>query len=508
MDRIIPDLLNGAAKKFPEREALSDEHKSYTFSAFREAACRIATKLASNGVFRKPIAVCMDKEADEIVSFMGCVYSGNFYAPIDPEMPIHRIRMIFESLLPACIVTNEKYLHLFSDMADTLTVFTIEKLLTVEINEQLIKRCNRRIIDTDPAYVLFTSGSTGTPKGVLVSHRSAISYADWVVRTFDIDETVVLGNQTPFYFSMSVLDIYAMLTTGCKMVIIPKRLFSAPGKLLDYVLNNNVNMIYWVPSAMNLVANSGKLDEFDMSSLKKVLFAGEVMPNRQLNIWRRSLPNTLFANLFGPTEVTDICTYYIVEREFRDDEPLPIGFPCVNTDILLLNDANELIPEDDIEHMGELCVRGIQLAYGYYNNEEKTKAAFVQNPLNRAYPEFIYRTGDLAKYNEYGEIMYMGRKDFQIKVSGYRIELGEIETAVSAVEEIESNCCLFDAEEQLILCIFTGEIEKKNLRAKIKEKLPRYMMPHKYIHLDEMPLNANGKIDRVALKKKYIEKER
>ena len=149
------------------------------------------------------------------------------------------------------------------------------------------------------------------------------------------------------------------------------------------------------------------------------------MPNKQLNIWRKALPEALYANLYGPTEITDACTFFIVDRPMEDNEPLPIGIPCRNTDILVLNDKNELVIG---EEKGELCVRGSSLALGYYNNPEKTASSFVQNPLNSHYPELIYRTGDIVKYNENRELIYLCRKDFQIKHMGHRIEIGEIET--------------------------------------------------------------------------------
>lgn len=181
--------------------------------------------------------------------------------------------------------------------------------------------------------------------------------------------------------------------------------------MLEYIKYNKINTIFWVPSALIVVSKLKAFRNVDLSdTLKRVLFCGEVMPNKQLNIWRKFLPNVTYANLYGPTEITDACTYYIVDREFSDDEPLPIGIPMSNTDILVLNDEDKLVTDDEV---GELCVRGTSLAMGYYNNPEKTRSAFVQNPLNKAVPEIIYRTGDLVRYNEYREIIYISRKDFR-----------------------------------------------------------------------------------------------
>ena len=262
--------------------------------------------------------------------------------------------------------------------------------------------------------------------------------------------------------------------------------------------DHRINTIFWVPSALIVVAKLRAFKNVDLTdTLKRVLFCGEVMPNKQLNAWRKALPDALYANLYGPTEITDACTYYIVDREFADDEPLPIGIPMANTDILVLNDKNELVTGDEV---GELCVRGTSLSMGYYKNPEKTKEAFVQNPLNNAVPELIYRTGDLVKYNEYGEIIYLARKDFQIKHMGHRIELGEIETAVSAIEEITLCCCLYDTKRQKIVLFCDADLSKEYIHEKISKLVPEYMFPNRIVYMETMPINANGKIDRVKLK--------
>ena len=331
-----------------------------------------------------------------------------------------------------------------------------------------------------------------------INHRSVIDYIDWVTETFEITQQDSFGNQAPFYFDNSILDIYSTIKTGATTYIIPKNLFAQPVPLLEYLLEKKINTIFWVPSALIVVAKLKAFRNVDLSStLKRVLFCGEVMPNKQLNTWRKFLPDVLYANLYGPTEITDACTCYIVDREFADDEPLPIGIPMANTDILVLNDRNEPVSGDEI---GELCVRGTSLSMGYYNNPDKTREAFVQNPLNPYVPETIYRTGDLVRYNAYGEIIYLSRKDFQIKHMGHRIELGEIETAVSSLEEITLCCCLYDEKRQKIVLFIEEQLEKAYINEKISGLVPEYMLPGKVVTMEQMPINANGKIDRVKLK--------
>ena len=281
------------------------------------------------------------------------------------------------------------------------------------------------------------------------------------------------------------------------MHVIPQMLYAFPIRLLEYIRDHSINTIFWVPTVLSHVADLDLLDKCDIDCLDKVLFAGEVMPARQLNAWIRRLPNATFANLYGPTEITVDCTYYIVDRKIRDDESVPIGHACMNTDILVLNDKDEQV---EINEKGELCVRGSSLSLGYYNNPEKTAAAFVQNPLNKLYHELIYRTGDIVHYNERSELIYDGRIDSQIKHTGHRIELGEIETAVSSNPNIFSNCCMHEAVKDQLVLFYVGDIETDALRKYLSRLIPEYMIPNVYHRLNQMPLNMNRKIDRVKLK--------
>jgi amino acid adenylation domain-containing protein len=495
MIKNVIEYLRESAKRFSNKIAIKDENRELTFSELDSKARKVATLIIQRcgDIKNKPIAVYMDKSVECIVSFFGIAYSGNFYSPLDLKSPIDRINRIINVLEPVAIISKEKELDVQCEK------ISIDGIDNVCIDNKLEEKY-KKILDTDPLYVLFTSGSTGQPKGVVISHKSVIDYTEWLYDKFEFDEDNVFGNQAPFHFDNSILDIYSTIKSGATMVIIPEKLFVFPKLLLSYIEKEQINTIFWVPSALIGVANSGVLDEFALNNLKKILFCGEVMPNKQLNIWRKHIPNAMYANLYGPTEITDVCTYYIVDREFRDDEPLPIGYACENTEILVLNDKDKLVSQDEI---GELCVRGICLSMGYYGDYEKTDNVFVQNPLNCKYHEKIYRTGDLVKYNQYGELIYICRKDFQIKLQGHRIELGEIETVASSLGEVEQNCAIFDdVNKKIILfCTVKNNLSEKNIYKSLQSKLPKYMLPSSIKILDKMPLNINGKIDRVELKK-------
>lgn len=206
-----------------------------------------------------------------------------------------------------------------------------------------MEKWSQNTIDTDPAYVLFTSGSTGIPKGVVVSHRAIIDYIEWQCERFQFDKTSVLGNQAPFYFDASMPDIYTPLCSGATLQIIPEMLFLLPNKLIDYINEKKINTLIWVPSALMMLTNRDYFAQKSIEELRLVMFCGEVMPNKHLNIWRRYYPNAKFVNLYGPTEAAYACTYYEVDRKFTDEEPLPIGKPCENTDIIVLNENNQRV---------------------------------------------------------------------------------------------------------------------------------------------------------------------
>lgn len=496
--KAITDYLDMTTEKYPDKICVKDAEKEYSFSEMHDKALKIATQLGEKGLFKKPVAIFIDKNVDCFTSIFGVAYSGNFYTILDVTMPQARIERILKILDTDIIITDRKHEKDIQKFEVKVNPIYIDDVYEREVDYNLIKSIRDKIIDTDVLYILFTSGSTGDPKGVIISHRNVITYMEWSGEAFGFDNNTIFGSQTPFYFSMSVLDIFQTVRTGAEFVIIPKKLFSLPGDLISYIDETQINTIYWVPSALCQLANIGVLDNPKLKCIKKVLFAGEVMPAKQLNMWRRALPDAFYANLFGPTEVTDICTYYILEREIADDESVPIGRACDNMDIFIVDDNGK---EVSGTQEGEMLVRGASVAYGYYKNPEKTKEAFIQNPLQNFYEEKVYRTGDLVHYNDLGEIIYVSRKDFQIKHMGYRIELGEIETAASSVDQVDRVCCIYDTNNSEIVLFYTGSIDSKEVKKTIRKKVPKYMVPTRYINIEEMPLNLNGKIDRGELRK-------
>ena len=496
----VLEYFENTASRLSEKVAVVDRDTALTFGQLRSEAAAIAGLLQWAGeACNRPIAVFLPKSKDAVVTILAVLQSGNFYVPLDVKSPTPRLAAILQNLEPMRVIANKA-----TQASLEKAGWPREKTILVDAppspaeNRQPLPCRRPAIIDTDPAYIIYTSGSTGTPKGVVISHRGVMDYIDWARDCYAISESDVIGSQAPFYFDNSTLDLHLCFSCGATLNLIPEEAFAFPLRLMEYARTAGITTIFWVPSVMTNVANFKILDTPGLPPFQKILFAGEVMPTRTVNYWRRKFPHALFSNLYGPTEITVDCTYYIVDREFSEDEPLPIGFPCRNSDILILNGQDQPVASCE---PGELCVRGSSLALGYWNAPEKTAAAFTQNPLNPHYPERIYRTGDLVRRNERGEILFLGRKDFQIKHQGYRIELGEIELAATAIESIRNACVLYNQARQEITLFFEAaeKLSPSFIRKRMSARLPKYMLPAALHQLEKLPHNANGKIDRPTL---------
>ncbi len=485
----------------PDKISFSDGETSLTFRDVYDRACRIGSYLHTNSIYKRPIVVFMRKSPFEVTAFFGVISGGCFYVPIDEEMPRDRIQLILDNVKsPLIICDNDTY-----EMAQTFNcpdgkTVLYSEMLECDIDFDALDYIYDKAIDIDPIYIVFTSGSTGIPKGVAACHRSVIDYIEQLSEVLQFNGDTIFGNQTPLYFDACLKELYPTLKFGATTYLIPKMLFSQPVALLEYLNKYKINTVCWVVSALTMVSAFGTFDVLLPEYLHTVAFGSEVFPIKQFRLWRNALPNAKFTNLYGPTEGTGMCCFYHVDREFADNEAIPIGRPFKNREILLLTDEGKLA-DDGCE--GEICIRGNAVTLGYYNDPERTAAAFVQNPLNKAYPEIIYKTGDMAKYNERGELVFVSRRDYQIKHMGHRIELGEIEVSANMVDAVRMAASIYDKNKGKIILFYVGTCTEKELTVALKERLPRYMIPNKIIRLDVMPLTANGKLNRVELKNRY-----
>ena len=498
MRKNILTYLEATAKRVPNKIAFSTGKESMTFSEVQRGAAAIGSLLAKEGFYGEPIVIFMDKHPRTVTSFFGVIYAGCHYVCLDEKMPEARMRAILDNLRPRAILSDKKNFKAAEALGLSHT-YLYDDIAGGDIDPEALLAVRTRQCDTDPIYVVFTSGSTGVPKGVVACHRSVVDYTESLTDALGFSEETVFANQTPLYFDAPLKELMPTVMLGATTYFVPRMLFSFPVRLVEYLNEYKINTVCWVVSALVQISSLGALEHSVPKYLTKVAFGSEVFPKRQYDLWRAALPEAEFYNLYGPTEATGMSCYWKADRVLSEEESIPVGRPFDNTDLILLDEQNRRA-EKGAE--GEICLRGTCVTLGYYNNPEKTAEAFVQNPLNTAYPEVIYRTGDIGKYNEHGELVFVCRKDSQIKHMGHRIELGEIDAAAGKCAEVSRSCCLYDADAKRIVLFYVGEVEEAALLSFLGEYLPRYMIPANLVRLPAFPLTDNGKIDRRTLRER------
>ena len=501
MQTSILDWLDERATADGDKVGVRDPDGTLTFSELKDDSVRAATWLIGTAGMgpRRAVALYLEKSPQALSVMLGTLAAGGFYSVIDVRHPASRARTIARTLDPIAIICDEKSSEGAHEAAEgtDIPVVSIDELLGTDADEALVQARRATRIDTDPVYVNFTSGSTGTPKGVVVCERSLLDFIPVFCSTFDISPTDVLANQAPFDFDVSVKDIYSALYTGATLALVPRAYFSNPTQLMDYLAEVEATNLTWAVSALTFVSIMGGLDYLTPTTIRRVMFSGEVMPPKQLTVWQRHLPDARYVNLYGPTEITCNCTYFEVTRTYEPGEVIPMGKAFANERVFLLDENNLEVTKPDV--VGEVCVAGTCLALGYLGDAERTAAVFCQNPLESRWPETIYRTGDLARFDERDDLVYVSRKDTQIKHLGQRIELTDIECHAQAIEGVEQACCLYDDVKKRIHLCYVGTPDRKVVKAELRESVPSYMVPNNTHQLDAFPLTKNGKIDRAAL---------
>ncbi len=496
MQTNILEYLEQTVLRVPDKIAYSDGKTDLSFSALFRAAKGVGSALLHRGYRREAVAILMTKHPYEIAAFYGAVYAGCFYVPLDPEMPASRMELILGSVGARVLITDDRGARVAQNLQFSGEILSYAALAAEEIDENALADVRAHQIDTDPIYIVFTSGSTGIPKGVVACHRSVIDYTEALSSALGFSEENVFANQTPLFFDAPLKELMPVIKFGATAYLVPKKYFSFPMTLCDFLNEHRINTVCWVVSALTMISSMGLLKTNPPKYLTTVAFGSEVFPRPQYDLWRRALPDAKFFNLYGPTEATGMSCYWAATRELEDGEAIPVGRPFRNTDLLLIDEEGKPAKAGET---GEIYLRGTCVTLGYFNNPEKTAEAFVQNPLQNAYPETVYRTGDLGYINPYGELVFVCRRDAQIKHMGHRIELGEIESAAARCEGVSRACCVYDQDAQTIRLYYTGDATADALTACLRTHLPRYMLPGLCRRLDAMPLTPNGKLDRRAL---------
>lgn len=511
--------------------SLHDENITYEkleSESNKLAGMLIEQKLASG----ERVGLFMEKTPKTIIAMLGVTKAGGVYVPLDPHSPPERVIKIIHSSKPSLLFVDPESIHQFQDIIHCDS--EVGKISWVWWSKQPVKygddfppqftyediesqtnEFHQVIRDPESAaHILFTSGSTGQPKGVVITHKNIVGFINWAVPFFNMQTGEHTSCHSPLHFDLSTFDIYGAFASGAHLHLVPPSINIHPKKLSAFILENKLNQWFSVPSALSYLAKFQVIPEGGYPDLKRLIWCGEVFPLPSLQYWMKSLPDVQFTNLYGPTEATIASSYYTVDKSPDDLEEIPIGAPCSNEKLLILD---ENLQQKKMGEVGDLYIEGIGLSPGYWEDTEKTEAAFIWHTNEEGKQERIYKTGDLGSLGSDGLVYFHGRSDYQIKSRGYRIELGEIEEALGQNELLREYAVVpvkIDGfEGTAIGCAYVGTAMKNGalaplLKQKLKDKVPSYMMPQVWKEYDQLPRNGNGKIDRKKLSDLFQEKRK
>ena len=490
--------LEETARRLPDKTAFYDDRESMSFRQLMKLAQQIGSRLAEATGPRKPVALLMDaRSIRNLPAIYGTLYAGCAYAPLDITMPPERLKLLLDLMQPSVVLADEKGRSALEACGQPeMPLVALEDAEKAEIDKGKLRAIRRQASVFDPMSVLYTSGSTGIPKGSVQTHFSYLHWTEATISVYGLTENVVFGNQSPFFYANSVLEVITPVALGATVYLLPSAALTFPKKMIDSLRNNHVTLLCMTPSSFISIVKGNVLAPGCLPELKWGIMSGEPMPWEPLKVWMDATPGANWWHFYGSTEMFSVAVGK-VDANHHSGDRLPVGKPYSLTHILFIDENGE---EAEPGKPGEMYVCSPWTATNYYRDPERTEASWITDPLGRGWSERFFRGGDLGYLREDGQLMVLGRRDSQIKHMGYRMEIGEVEAALQGLQGLQEECVLFDSGKDLLWCFFTGEPDEKEIRAGLKEKLARYMIPDRFVKLEEMPHTSSMKTDRMALK--------
>jgi amino acid adenylation domain-containing protein len=508
------DYLEASARRFPDRPAVVDPAGwSVTFRELDERADRIAGFLVEAGV--EPgdrVGVVVPKGVAAVAAFFGIMKARAVYVPADYAAPAARNRTILADCDVRVAFLDPSRTEIVADWPGVRPPLVVVvdngsrpdqgtgvACTWADAAEHAPARVTGRSRD-DLAYILYTSGSTGIPKGVMLSHENALSFVDWCSDVFTPSEADCFSSHAPFHFDLSVLDIYVAIKHGATLYIVSEELGKSPKELAAFIEGHRLTVWYSTPSILGLLAQFGELGSRDCSTLRLVLFAGEVFPVKHLRHLAGLWPKPVYYNLYGPTE-TNVCTFARIPDTIAADRtaPYPIGWPCAHCASLVLDERGREVARGD---EGLLFIAGPSVFLGYWNRPEQNASAFIERDGRR-----WYNTGDVVREDAGDGFVYLGRRDRMVKRHGYRIELGEIERGLYQHPLVGEAAVVSAADEsgvRILAFLSTRGVERPSiieLKTFCARHLPSYMSPDAFVFLDALPRTSTNKVDYQGLQR-------